>query len=336
MPDPTVKERATDSLRQIQLFDPESLRRTRELGETMDFAPIIGSAQNIVDLYKRIPLSSLDHFSDAQNNKIIACANQDNQLFDRIMQFQIDGDSPSEVRSSLIVNVGSRFDQAFAELINFIAYVQGSDEEFTNARSKLEQVQLVWDNTRDQVSKEADALKRKSEDALAKLKEFTSEMGVSQQAIYFRDEAEKHDRAAEKWKTWTIWAAGLLVGSVVLLSILFYWLDTDASLGNAAIIHVISGKLVVFAALGYLLILCGKSYLSSRHNAVVNRHRHNALLTYSALVTAAAKNENADIVLNHAAGCIFSPQDTGYAKVGDSSGSPTVQIIKQAESSDKQ
>ena len=44
-----------------------------------------------------------------------------------------------------------------------------------------------------------------------------------------------------------------------------------------------------------------------------NRHRQNALLTYRALVAAAGEHETEDIVLAHAAVCIFAPQETGYS-----------------------
>jgi hypothetical protein len=57
-----------------------------------------------------------------------------------------------------------------------------------------------------------------------------------------------------------------------------------------------------------------KNFLSHKHNSIVNKHRQNALMTYSALADAASSEEAKDIVLNHAASCIFSPQETGYIK----------------------
>lgn len=72
--------------------------------------------------------------------------------------------------------------------------------------------------------------------------------------------------------------------------------------------------------------MAAKNYTTHKHNAVVNRHRQNALLTYRALVTAAEDTGTQDIVLAHAASCIFSPQETGFAtSKGDSvSGSKSV------------
>lgn len=59
--------------------------------------------------------------------------------------------------------------------------------------------------------------------------------------------------------------------------------------------------------------MAARNYATHKHNAVVNRHRQNALLTYRALVAAAGEKGTEDVVLAHAASCIFSPQDTGFS-----------------------
>jgi hypothetical protein len=59
-------------------------------------------------------------------------------------------------------------------------------------------------------------------------------------------------------------------------------------------------------------VWCGKSYRAYRHNAVVNRHRQNALATFEAFAKAASDAETKNAVLLQATQCIFSPQQTGY------------------------
>jgi hypothetical protein len=75
-------------------------------------------------------------------------------------------------------------------------------------------------------------------------------------------------------------------------------------------------KILIFAVLAYMLLLCARNFLSHKHNAIVNKHRQNALLTFNALVAAAGTEERRDVILTYAAACIFSPQDTGYTKAG--------------------
>ena len=72
--------------------------------------------------------------------------------------------------------------------------------------------------------------------------------------------------------------------------------------------------------------MASRNYTTHKHNAVVNRHRQNALLTYRALVEASATKGTEDIVLAHAASCIFSPQETGFSpgKGESTSGSKSI------------
>lgn len=89
-------------------------------------------------------------------------------------------------------------------------------------------------------------------------------------------------------------------------------------------------KVVIFIALFYALTLSAKNYLAHKHSQFVNKHRQNALATYKAIADAAHDEAGRDIVLSHAADCIFSPQETGYIsnKSGSSAdSSPTLQIL---------
>ena len=76
-------------------------------------------------------------------------------------------------------------------------------------------------------------------------------------------------------------------------------------------------KILIFSVISFILYLSARNFLSHKHNAVVNRHRQNALMTYKALVEAAGEKQQAsEAVLLHAAACIYAPQPTGYAGGG--------------------
>ena len=70
-------------------------------------------------------------------------------------------------------------------------------------------------------------------------------------------------------------------------------------------------KLFVFSVL-LATVWCGKTYRAYRHNAVVNRHRQNALATFQTFAKAAVDQATKDAVLLQATQCIFSQQPTGY------------------------
>ena len=77
------------------------------------------------------------------------------------------------------------------------------------------------------------------------------------------------------------------------------------------------------------MILCARNFLSHTHNAIVNKHRQNALLTFKSLAGAAGNNSNQDIILTQAAACIFSPQDTGYTKHTSETSSGAANAVMQ-------
>ena len=55
---------------------------------------------------------------------------------------------------------------------------------------------------------------------------------------------------------------------------------------------LIADKILFFAILSYMLSLSARNFMSHKHNAVVNRHRHKALKTFKALADAASNDGN--------------------------------------------
>lgn len=165
---------------------------------------------------------------------------------------------------------------------------------------------------------QAEAIKSEVSDVLEEIRRTAAEQGVSQQAHYFAEEAERHDTEAGAWKFGTRkWAGALIAYGVA--SFFLHQIPWIAPSGTSEAIIFVASKVLIFAVLAYMLILSARNFLSHKHNAVVNKHRQNALMTFNALVKAGQGKETQDIVLSHASSCIFSPQDTGYTKHGGSS-----------------
>ena len=161
-----------------------------------------------------------------------------------------------------------------------------------------------------------------------------TQLGVSLHAAFFKREADKHEKAAADWKK-GVWATAAVLALYAVASMFFPaipWLeDVDT-------VQLAVSKTLVFIVLGYALFFCARNYAAERHNAVVNRHRQNALTTYRALVRANKNLEGADIVLTQAARFIFAPQDSGYArKGGDGGGDVSVfENVRRAANAVKQ
>lgn len=320
-------ETCREALERVQTFDPATLGRVDDLGRQMNFAEAVKPAEAIIAVYKRIPMSALPDFTDGQLNAITGQANADYNVFKQILDFNAASGDAVGTRTNILANIKVRRDQLFDQLWQYVAYgvarITDTSLLETQARATIQGIQ-------DQAAKLTDQLTKAKSDAdtaLAAIRAVASEQGVSQQAIYFKDEAQSQETLADKWLTYTYRFAGAL-GAFAILSLFLHKIEWIKPASNAEMFQLVTSKVLIFTVLGYMLILAARNYTTHKHNAVVNRHRQNALLTYRALVTAAEDTGTQDIVLAHAASCIFSPQDTGFAHGKTESGTGSKSVLE--------
>ncbi|WP_425667724.1 hypothetical protein ACPUEJ_24050 (plasmid) [Vibrio tubiashii] len=315
----SILEEARESFERMQSFDAQTLARSSELGQHFDFSKAVEPAAKVIRLYRQLSLSALDDFPDSMLSQLKSQSDADYSRFEQALDFQPNNiDNPSGNRDSIISQIEDAYGGAFNRLYPFISYGVSKSVDFqrmeNDARAML---QSVKDNA-GKITEDLALHQEQAQDVLADVRKVAAEQGVSQQAIYFKDEAEVHEKAAEYWKTKTIHAA-IALGIYAFCTLFIHkiaWFKPEDSLQA---VQLITSKVLIFGVIAYLLFLAAKNFLSHKHNAIVNKHRQNALMTYKALTDAAASEETKDIVLNHAASCIFSPQDTGYIKNESSS-----------------
>ena len=307
-----VFEKCSEALERIQAFDPATLGRVDDLGRQMNFAEAVKPAEAIIAVYKRIPMSALPDFTDGQLNIILAQANADYNVFKQILDFNAASNDAVGTRTNILNSIKVRRDQLFDQLWQYMAYgvarITDTSLLETQARATIQGIQDQAAKLTDQLTK----AKSDADNALSAIRAVASEQGVSQQAVYFKEEAQSQETLAGKWLTYTYRFAAAL-GAFAMLSLFLHKIEWIRPTNNAEMFQLITSKVLIFTVLGYMLIMAARNYTTHKHNAVVNRHRQNALLTYRALVTAAEDTGTQDIVLAHAASCIFSPQETGFA-----------------------
>lgn len=301
-----------EALERVQTFDPETLDRVDDLGRELNFAEAVKPAEAIIAVYKRIPMSALPDFTDGQLNAILAQANADYNVFKQILDFSAASGDAVRTRTNILNNIQVRRDQLFDQVWQYVAYgvarITDTSLLETQARATIQGIE-------DQATKLTEQLNKAKSDAdtaLSAIRAVASEQGVSQQAIYFKDEALAQETLADRWLNYTYRFAAAL-GVFAILSLFLHKIEWIKPETNGEMFQLITSKVLIFTVLGYMLIMAARNYATHKHNAVVNRHRQNALLTYKALVTAAEDMGTQDIVLAHAASCIFSPQETGFA-----------------------
>jgi hypothetical protein len=323
----SILQTATISLERLQQFDVTTLGREADLGKQMNFSTVTKSAEAIIDIYKRIPLTALNDFSDEQLNVIISQALADFNLFEQILNFDSTANDAFNTRTNLINAVNSRRDALFNAVWQFISYgvarITNTSILETEARATIQSIK----DQSDALTAQLNISKNEADSALSAIRAVAAEHGVSQQASYFKQEVEDQENLAKTWLTYTLYSA-VAIGAFAILSLFLHKFDWIKPQTNAEMFQLISSKFLIFAVLGFLLLMAARNYATHKHNAVVNRHRQNALLTYRALVEASTENGTQDIVLAHAASCIFSPQDTGFSNGKNDSSTSSKSVLE--------
>ncbi len=313
MATPALLEQVKKLVIEVQDFDPGSLAREQELGQALNFSAAVAPAARLVTLYRQLAVVALDDFPDAQLNQTRDQATQVLQYFVAIRDFKIQGANPVDTRNTLIAQLESAYNSSWVTLHPYIAYSAARATDFKRLEVEARDAIKSIDERSKKMIEALQSNETKSKELLEEIRKVAAEQGVSQQASYFKDQADGHEKEADRWRKNTVWVAvglGIYAAATVVISML-PWFSAQTPAGSA---QIITGKILLFAVIAYMLLLSAKNYLSNKHNAVVNRHRQNALLTFNALAQAASGPATRDIVLTHAAACIFSPQETGYAK----------------------
>lgn len=303
-----------NSLKRIQEFEASKLARTADFGAAFNFSSAVPPAERLVALFKLLPVSALEDLPDNNLNQIRNQADNIYNLFNQIAIFKIDeSGNPAQFRTQITQQISEAYPSAFSTLLPFIGYAAARAADFQRLEAEgRAAAQSIADRT-SELMESLNQTKIQAEEALSAARRAALEQGVSQQAIYFKEESDSHKKAADEWQKYTL-ILTLILTAYAALSVFVHKWDflTPTTVFESA--QLITSKVLIFAVLSYLLILTARNFLSHKHNSIVNKHRQNALMTFNALAEAAKDQTAKDIILTHAASCIFAPQETGYAK----------------------
>lgn len=308
----TLHEEAKDSLERIQKFDAATLAREAELGSRLNFEEGIRPAQLLIDLYKQLSVTALQDFPDNVLTVVRDHANNHFNLFSQALEFDPEQQDPKGARAGILSNIAKAYQPAFQALHPYIAYSLHRSADFqrldADARATLQSIE-------DKASKISKVLGQHEKDAqvvLNEIRRVAAEEGVTKQAAHFNAEYEHHKSEANKWQTYSVWlSVGL--GLFATLSLFIHKIPFLKPETTYDAVQLSISKFLIFFVMAYMLFLSTKNFLNHKHNAIVNKHRQNALMTHTALVEASGSEGVRDAVLLQAASCIFSPQSTGYA-----------------------
>ena len=312
-----IIDEARESLLRMQEFDTSTLPRVKELGSKINFSEAVEPTDRLVDLYRQLPCEVLESISRDFIQRIKSQADSDYNRLEQILKFE--AGTPQSQRNSLINSLESAYDPTFQVLHPVISYSVRKSTDFAKLeRDARAQVQSINDRA-DELQKQLEQRATQAEQVLKTIRKVAEEQGVSQQAIYFKNEAEEHKKGSKRWLITTI-CLTVVLGIYAVSVLLLYKSPFLVPTNTYEAVQVGISKVLIFATISFFLALAVKNFLAHRHNMVVNKHRQNALVTYQVLVKAAGDEANRDIVLTKAAECIFSPQVTGFNKGEPSEG----------------
>ena len=309
-------------LEKIQQFDTSKLPREQELGQ-LNFKDAVVPAERLIALYRRISLPTLDDLPQNQLSTLRERIVQDAKRLESILTFNLQQSNAYQNRNEMIRQLDACYQETFGSLWLFVAY---SVSKSTDFKGLEREAKATIQTVQEEGKKLADALAEQNKEAgliLENVRKLAEEQGVSQQAIYFRTSAEEHEKQASGWYEKTRLMAWVLALYAVVSLFFHKWFATDGVYG---LVQLGISKVLIFGVISFMLYLFARNFLAQKHNAIVNRHRQNALMTFTALVDAAKEIQKKEVILTHASACIFSPQPTGYTGSADS-GSPNVQSV---------
>lgn len=314
---------ASESLVRIQNFDPDSLTRKEDLGR-LEFSDAVPGARRVIELFQRISPESLRHFPEGQATQVRNEADGAFNLFTKFLEFDpASAENAGEQRRVLLQQLEALPEQLATKLWQHIAFSVASSLDPTATQQQIRTVLQQFKDERARSIKEVGAVRTEAEEVLERVRTAAAEQGVSQKASYFKTIAEEHATDAEVWMWRSLWF-GLATLAFAIISALTYRVPWLAPRDTIETVQLVSSKLFILGIIGYGTLICVRNFLSHKHNSVVNRHRQNALLTYTAFVDAAPSVASREIVLTHAAASVFSPQDTGYIKNEEPAGGRSV------------
>lgn len=310
-------EEAEKSLIEVQQFDVQTLPRVDQLGSEMALTDIVPHAQRLVDFFKKLSPSALEDFPTQQLDIVIQDTTATLNRFNTALEFK--ASAGENARDQLINAVRDAYIGIFQRLSPLISYSLHRSADFEALESKSLAYLQKLKNEMDSVNVEISTKSNEADEVLKRIKEAAAEQGVTQQAKFFKDSATEEAGNANTWYKRALFCAGALI-SYAVLTFGFHKIPFLTPDSTFEAVQLVVSKVLVFGVLTYSLYFCARNYFSHKHNYVVNKHRHNALITYRALVDAAGDTASTDTILVQAASCIFSPQCTGYSSSSDGVG----------------
>lgn len=298
-------------LSELSAFDPNELAR-KDLGADLNFETGVSFFARTLRLFHVLAQSDLEEIPFQKLQEINSVAVSSRDLFRNIQTFSVAKyqNNPINQRDSFINAARDQYDNIFNYVAPIVAFTVRKGVDFQRLEDEARQTIERMNTTALEFDNRLRATVKEAEQALEAVRRVAQEAGVSQHAIHFKGEADSQSRNAKPWLVSTIVLASATVLSGVLMVVRYFFVLPTLTPSQS--VQLAIPKVFIFSVLLSATIWAGKTYRAYRHNAIVNRHREHALLTFQAFVKGTGDEATKNAVLLQATQCIFSPQQTGF------------------------
>ena len=311
----TVEERrealeaATAQVAELAAVDPKALARTSDLSPDINFKDAVPHFEEMLDLCKQLSQRDISRLTVHELRAITGACTKLSNLVQQVREFNLNQNTPGDVCKSIIVAVGSAYDDVMSPLLLPLAFTATQATDYAKIEREAKGYHATMKTEAENLSAFIESARSEAESALAAVKEQAAEAGVSTNAQIFVVDAQKHHDLAQGWLKATIWmAVGTFVAATAALVTAFVYHPDDL----AASIQYIVAKLLVLSILSFGVLGCARNYKSQKHNETLNKHRANALMTFRAFVEGTSDVRVKDAILMQAAQAAFSNRPTGF------------------------
>lgn len=319
-----ARKETFDHLQRLVDFNCANLSRKDDIGSELAFDEIIPVAKDAIELLRVFDQQDVMELPAPIFNPLKSYVDQFTAAINQVGRFTTTMHNAGQERSNILSYFVALRDGMYRDLLSTVSWLKLRKSDLRTlderANSTLKEFR---DDLRDAKEKIVAAQKEAIE-IVANVKETAGLSALAIQAQVFEEEAGDHNAAAKVW-AWSAMASMVLLVGYAYISYAYFKIPKDdASLAA----QLIFSKALIGGVLVYALVLSSRNFMFNKHNAVINKHRHNSLVVSQTLIGAANAPDNREALLVQAAAAIFAPQDTGFAKT--SADNSSIKLIEVA------
>lgn len=295
------------TIEKVLIYKNKPLITRPEWGE-ITFVDAEFDIKTVINLSESLNEMPLEYLPDQAASNIKTSFDNILPRLTEIDAFSISNGDPSSRRTNLIRQLHDYANAVFSQVATwmpFLAYQRGDVTE--NIKKLVSTITEAQQKMAEGVAK-IEAKQKQADEILVKAREAAANAGAAVFTQDFQNEFVSNSENSKLWLGGTILLGLVAVG----IAIVTYFDDYTQYTTNTLLLWPkLGSKMLLLSLCVTASMWCGRIYKSTRHIAILNRHRALALKTFQAFSAAASDSHTKDAVLMETTHSIFGNVTTG-------------------------